>query len=97
MPPSHLGSLATDVRDHCYLTGDVRYCIAAECIDIISSCWGDDGAVRKSVADQLDSFATTELAQALAEQDPEASRSLTLGARSSLMAIIAAAGDLIYD
>lgn len=97
VPPARLGLLASDVRDRCYLTGDVRYCIAAECIEIIASCWGDDGAVRKSIADELDAFAVTDLAGAIREIDPEASRSLALGARSSLLAISASAGDLIYE
>ncbi len=95
-PPSAVEHIAANVRDHCYTTGDVRYCIAAECLDIISSCWGDDGAVRKSVAEEIEALVVGELAAAMREPDPQAARSLALGARTSLVALIHASGDLIY-
>jgi len=96
MPPSAVEHIAAAVRDHCYAIGDVRYCIAAECLDIISSCWGDDGAVRQSVTEEIEAFVMGELAAAMAEPDPEAARSLALGARTSLIALIGASGDLVY-
>jgi len=95
-PPGAVVHIAAGVRDRCYATGDVRYCIAAECLDIISSCWGDDGAVRKSVAEEIEAFVIGELAAAMHEPDPEAARFLALAARSSLTALIDASGDLIY-
>lgn len=95
--PDRIGHIASDTRDRCYVTGDVRYCIAAECLEIIASCWGDDGAVRRSFFNQLQEFVTGEFAQAIREPDAEISRSLMLSARSTLIGIVHEAGDLIYD
>ena len=95
--PQRIGDIAADTRDRCYSTGDVRFCIAAECLDIIASCWGDDGAVRRPVVDQLEEFAMGDFRRALEEPDREASRQLTLGARSNLLAMLDEAGDLVYE
>lgn len=94
--PSELDDLASELRDRCYSTGDVRFCIASECLEIIASCWGDDGAVRTALAEDLKSFARGEFAAAFSEPDIEASRSLLLGARGTLLSVISAAGDFIY-
>ena len=96
VPASHLNHLSADTKDTCYLTGDVRFCIVSECLDIIASCWGDDGAVRESVVADLQHFVVKELGPAMADEDPEASRSLLLGARSSLLTLLGSAGDLVY-
>ena len=96
VPPSELGHLVSATRDTCYATGDVRYCIASECLEIIASCWGDDGAVRHSLAEQLESFICGEFAAAIRDPDPEAARSLALGARASLLTLVGSAGDFIY-
>ena len=95
--PQNIGDIATDTRDRCYSTGDVRFCVAAECLDIIASCWGDDGAVRRPVVDKLEEFAMGDLRRALEEPDRETSRQLTLGARTNLLALLGEAGDLIYE
>ena len=96
VPPSDLAHIAADTKDHCWATGDVRYCIIADCLEIVASCWGDDGAVRKSVVDDLDQFIKSSLKHAAVESDAEAARYLALSARDTLIALIAAAGDLIY-
>ncbi len=96
VPASRLSDVASDTKDTCYATGDVRFCIAAECIEIIASCWGDDGAVRESVVDDLQDFIVREFGPAMAEPDREASRSLMLGARSNLLSLLGSAGDLVY-
>ncbi len=96
VPASHLNHLSSDTKDTCYLTGDVRFCIVSECLDIIASCWGDDGAVRESVVADLQHFVIKELGPAMADEDPDASRSLLLGARSSLLTLLGSAGDLVY-
>lgn len=95
--PQRIGDIAADTRDRCYSTGDVRYCIAAECLDIIASCWGDDGAVRRSFVDQLEEFAMGDFRRALEEPDKETARQLTLGARSNLLTLVGEAGDLVYE
>jgi len=95
-PPSTLADIAADTKDKCWATGDVRYCIVSDCLEILDSCWGDDGAVRSSVVADLDQWIRGELAQSVAEPDPEAGRYLALSARSSLIALITTAGDLIY-
>lgn len=94
--PSDLLGIAADAKDRCWSTGDVRYCIAADVIEIIDSCWGDDGAVRASVVDQIDAFLRGEFSRAIFEIDAETSRYLALSARTSLISIITAAGDLLY-
>ena len=95
--PDEIGHIAADTRDRCYSTGDVRFCIAAECLDIIASCWGDDGAVRRSVVDRLEEFVTGDFRRALEDPDPESARLLTLGARTNLLAVLDEAGDLVYE
>ncbi len=96
VPASQLQHLASDTKDTCYATGDVRYCICSECIEIIASCWGDDGAVRESVVKDLQDFIVRDLGPAMAEEDPETGRSLVLGARSTLLTLLGSAGDLVY-
>lgn len=96
VPPSDLAHIAADTKDHCWATGDVRYCIIADCLEIVASCWGDDGAVRKAVVDDLDRFIRSELSHAASEPDVEAGRYLALSARDTLIALIGSAGDLIY-
>ena len=95
--PHQIGHIAADTRDRCYSTGDVRFCVAAECLDIIASCWGDDGAVRRSIVDQLEEFVTGDFRRALEEPDADASRLLTLGARTTLLTLLDEAGDLVYE
>lgn len=94
--PADVGSLATHARDRCYSSGDVRFCVAADCLEIIASCWGDDGAVRQCVVEDLERVVMKELALAMRDEDPEAGRSLALSARASLLAVISSAGDMIY-
>lgn len=96
MPPSALTDLAAETKDRCWATGDVRYCIVADCLEILDSCWEDDGAVRSSVVADLEECLRVEFRPVIDEEDPEAARFLALSARSSLLALIAAAGDLIY-
>ncbi len=96
VPPSAMDHLASDARDHCYATGDVRFCIAADCFDIISSCWGDDGAVRQAVVAKIEAVVVGELASAINHPDREAARSLALAAKATLVALVHDSGDLIY-
>lgn len=95
--PQQISHIASDTRDRCYSTGDVRFCVAAECLDIIASCWGDDGAVRRSIVDQLEEFVTGDFRRALEEPNAETSRILTLGARSNLLTLLDEVGDLVYE
>lgn len=94
--PDDLPGIAMDTRDRCWSTGDVRYCIASDVLEIIESCWGDDRAVRSAVVQDIDGFIRNELSNALGEPDPETARYLTMTARSNLISLIESSGDLLY-
>lgn len=96
VPANRLSHLASDAKDQCYATGDVRYCIASDCLDVLASCWGDDGAVRQSVVSDLQQFVLREFGPAMSEVDAETSRILMVSARSTLLTILGSAGDLVY-
>lgn len=93
--PSDVQELATVARDRCYSTGDVRFCIASDCLEIVASCW-DEGGIRESVADDLEAVVMGELALAIRERDADAGRVMALQARTSLLEVLRSAGDLVY-
>ncbi len=86
LPPDSLTDLSAWLRDFCWSTGNVAYCILSDAFAALDTWWEE--ALPTEVVERLDALLAVELPAVDGAPDSETARTLALYVRDEILQIL---------